>query len=276
MRDAIYRAVKRVVPGAALAKAVIVYQRLGNYFKYDDYYFPTGIGIEISTYCNRKCSYCPVSIHGAPKKFMPLDVYDKIIDRLVEIDWAGIVDFAMFNEPLADTRLVELVRRAKVKLPRAMFRVISNGDYLTYDLAKALIDAGVTNFSITQHNLQRGEWNERVEKIASYWPSYFTLNVIHDRPLNNRGGILKLPQKNREQKMNCLVPSGDLQIRMDGQVALCCTDFYHEMEMGNVLKTPILEVWRGAEFSAIRRELRHGITRLPQCQACFYRTEKEG
>jgi sulfatase maturation enzyme AslB (radical SAM superfamily) len=137
---------KRLLPNKARARAIIAYQRTTNWWKYGDPNFPRTIAIEISVFCNRTCHYCPNTSNKTPKIFMSEEMFDLSLQRLVEIKWRGIVDYNFYNEPTADDRLVDFVKKTTRTVPGAVSRIVTNGDYLTRDYMRELIDAGVINF----------------------------------------------------------------------------------------------------------------------------------
>ena len=59
---------------------------------------------------------------------MPRELFEKIIDDLVAIDYSRTVSFHFYNEPLMDERLPELIGHARKRLPRCVFDLSTNGD----------------------------------------------------------------------------------------------------------------------------------------------------
>ena len=64
-----------------LLAAYVFFFNVLNFFKYGDPYMFRIVAIEISTYCTRKCSYCPVSLEaeGTPNLFMERDLFHLLI-----------------------------------------------------------------------------------------------------------------------------------------------------------------------------------------------------
>ncbi|MCZ9956224.1 hypothetical protein [Brachyspira hyodysenteriae] len=66
------------------------YKKLSEYaslIKYKDMYFFYMVQLEISTYCNRKCHYCPNKDYETPKEFMSWEVFKKAIEDLKKINF---------------------------------------------------------------------------------------------------------------------------------------------------------------------------------------------
>ena len=61
------------------------------------------IEIEIFSFCNRKCWFCPNSSVDriSETTFMDEDVYLGLIKQLQEIDYSGELTYSRYNEPLA-------------------------------------------------------------------------------------------------------------------------------------------------------------------------------
>ena len=77
------------------------YYRLESFIKYRDPFFARIICFEINTYCNRRCSYCPVSLETAvPNHFMDEELFKLCIQRLKEINFTGSIMYHFYNEPL--------------------------------------------------------------------------------------------------------------------------------------------------------------------------------
>jgi len=115
--------------------------------------YVTVINIEVSSFCNRKCSYCPVSFLEKRRGkiiFMEDDVYHKLIANLKEIDFSEKLVFNLYNEPLAAKKeFYKKLRYAKKELPNARLFFNSNGDYLDVDTLDTLAEIGVVYINVT-------------------------------------------------------------------------------------------------------------------------------
>src|SRR5262245_6641940 len=91
------------------------------------------VEIEIFTYCNRACWFCPNSKidRRSSNNYMDEALYLRILSELAEIDYCGIVNFNRYNEPLADRVILDRLRQARALLPKATLQTYTNGDYLT-------------------------------------------------------------------------------------------------------------------------------------------------
>ena len=93
------------------------------------------VEIEVFYYCNRLCWFCPnVTIdRRTTNKYMPVSLYNSILNELAEIDYSGFISYSRYNEPLADKVILERLCQASATLPNATLHANTNGDYLTPD-----------------------------------------------------------------------------------------------------------------------------------------------
>jgi len=244
--------------------------------RYGEWNFFKSISLEVSVYCNRTCSYCPNTDNVTPREFMSEEVFTTALKRMQEIQYAGIVDFIFYNEPLLDPRLPELVRRVKEAVPNSLPRVTTNGDALTEDLLLKLTKAGVLTFYVTRHVPVKPGWDDRINMLSKKYPQYMTVSDIMkiqaDIGLWNRAGLVKVE---KEYKVStCNAPEGAFVIDRFGNVPLCCCDYFRKNAQGNIMKQSILEIWQASEFARIRKNLHKGVAVLEICKNCILRVDK--
>ena len=244
-----------------------LYTRIHNFSKYGDPYVFRTVAIEISTSCNRTCYYCPNSVEGTSVDFMTEETFNEIIAQLKAINFSGVIHYHFYNEPLLDKRLPEFVRYVKKHLPTCINRIISNGDFLSIDLADDLIDAGVADFAITIHDRDGEKLLNKLQPVLKKYPSHIRLDSIHDKPLSNRGGAIEIKRLNK--KDTCTDPLETLQLDYKGNVLLCCNDYYRKHSFGNLAHDKLYEIWQGKEFQKLRRDLRTGVANLEICRICM-------
>lgn len=108
------------------------------------------IELELFSYCNRTCSFCPNSRidRRSANNHMDPALYGKILEDLASIDYAGMINFVRYNEPLADRIILERLAQARAALPRALLSTHTNGDYLDRDYLEELYAAGLRRLKI--------------------------------------------------------------------------------------------------------------------------------
>ncbi len=111
------------------------------------------VQVEIFSYCNRVCPYCPVSTVNRRQgnRHIRDDHFQKIIAGLGEIGYDRRLGVSLYNEPLADRTVLERIAAFRAALPKALIYCFSNGDYLDRDYLRALTSAGLNELFVSIH-----------------------------------------------------------------------------------------------------------------------------
>lgn len=251
---------------ASLTKAYNCYVILSNLIKYRDPFFIKGVSIETSTFCNRKCPYCPNSFEPTPKLFMNRKVFDRIIDELTGIRFTGFLNYHFYNEPLLDPRLMSWVQVAKRRLPGAFHRIYTNGDYLTAEVVQGFISAGISSFFVTNHSSDRESFNRRMSPIVLQYSPYMHINPLDlHQDHDSRAGLIRT---GRSLLRRCTLYN-NLQITYTGDVILCCNDYYRRHAYGNIMDRGLVEIWKTPAYSRLRSRIRRGVYDLEICKKCM-------
>jgi len=234
------------------------------------------VEVEISTACNRRCSYCPNSKYdrNLPEnmKKMDIDLFKKIVDELTRLGLQGRFHYHFYNEPLLDSRLVSLIEYVRGNAPKLSSVIVSNGEYLTVDMYKDLARAGVKEFFITEHS-QKGTDNssaiKEYRKDNGESGAKFCSMKMDTKDLLNRGGLLEIEKARRRAKTDCLRPSEVLQIDHEGNVILCCNDYFSTVKFGNIENEKIIDIWKKPAYKKIREDIKNNIFSLKICKRCM-------
>lgn len=71
------------------------------------------------------------------------------------------------------------------------------------------------------------------------------------------------------RELPCVSPFSTLVIRHDGEMHLCCNDFFGEMVMGNVTNDAMVDIWTNNKFRKIREmHLKHKWSQISLCKNC--------
>jgi radical SAM protein with 4Fe4S-binding SPASM domain len=230
--------------------------------------FPLDVGVDVTNGCNYRCVYCPVSKWPQPFAVMPMDRYEKILERFREARFFGSLCLGgLYSEPLLNPNLEEYVRRAHRKLPLIWTFVNTNGELLTGDRCRALFQAGLSWITISTHGPLERKQKHLVENGVDIGHRRIRFNTIaQDTPaLTNRGGLL--PSLSEPTGSHCGGTSSFI-VCLDGNVILCCNDYHAHAVMGNILTTSMKDIWMSPKWTRLRDELRHGIRTEPICRAC--------
>ena len=232
------------------------------------------VEIEINHTCNRSCTYCPNSIlDRRTKGSMNIALFQLIIDRLNEVNFAGRISFHLYNEPLLHPKLKDFVEITKFKLPKSTIHLYSNGTLLTTSLFSSLQQAGVDKFIITRHEKDiespkyvfENTWKNLsdLEKARVEYKSFDKIHFV------NRGGLLSNLGSEGLHLHPCHLPTHMLSITVDGRVLSCFEDFNENLVFGDLKEQTLLEIWNSPAYSNFRRQLKVGMRHhFKTCNGC--------
>jgi len=224
------------------------------------------VEIETTSICNRKCPFCPVAYDNSQKAIMSDEIFNKIITELKELNFKGEIAFSGYGEPLLDEKLEEKVEKIKKELDSSV-EIVTNGDFLTYERFKHLISAGVDVFRLSQHDKEPSEQIKilftNIKKDELKYIIYQTA-VEDSITFTNRGG--SVPVKTLHPYFCAPM---HLIIRSDGNIPLCCNDYYKEINFGNIKEERLIDIWNKPFYRKIRNEIKRGIFNLPICKKCL-------
>lgn len=255
------------------------YDKLVPYFnliKYKDKYFFYSVAFEISTYCNRKCWYCPNKDNETPKEFMDFSIFEKAIEELKSIKYSGVIVYHLYNEPLFDKRLPDFIKYTKNNLPNSITILNTNGDLLNIDKAKKLMEAGLDKIVATVHDKNPERNLERLKPVQEFLKSKMVLQSSNDLYLENRGGEIDISKSEKKLKeltnKRCTTAIKGINIRTNGDIILCCNDYYSKHIMGNILSDSIVNIYNSPHYKNIREKLLiDNEAILPICKKCLGR-----
>jgi radical SAM protein with 4Fe4S-binding SPASM domain len=236
---------------------------------YGDFEFPGCITVEISSWCNHSCHYCVNANGYQPKREMIEDDFLAVCQRLQEIGWRGDVAFNYLNEPLLDKRLARLTKTMKQLVPGCRIVLNTNGDFLTEEKVRELLDCGVKEFCVTRHPPTSINWDENMEHLAAMFRQVKVRSINGARWLTTWAGQVKLPHAVDPYISGCPVITSTYTILADGRVQMCCCDSRQENIVGNILDAGILEIWRTEKFRQLREQAQSGRPTNPTCIACY-------
>ena len=261
------------------------------------------IEIEIFSYCNRVCWFCPNSfIDRRSSNTEMQDVhYEKIINDLADIEYDGELTYSRYNEPLSHRDIfIKRVKQARQALPNAILRTNSNGDYVTRDYIEELNDVGFNQLWIQQylgnnekynHERVRKVMNMKVEKLGmlhtvitdiencrlEYDLSYGNMTV-HLRARNfeldgsSRGEAVPLAQGYvRTQK--CMQVHNNMYIDYNGSVMICCAlrsdvPRHEDGIMGHVDDGKLWDIWMNNNYKPWRDHHKRNGPKEGVCKSC--------
>jgi radical SAM protein with 4Fe4S-binding SPASM domain len=264
------------------------------------------VNIETSTYCNRKCSYCPVSLDESRKNqlYMTEGVFNKILGELESINYSSTIVFNLYNEPLADKNIYLRIKQVRESLPHSFLMFNSNGDYVESDSLNKLSEIGLNALFITLHppvnkpyqldtrlkdfqkffkkirqDISQSEINNPLKNghiEANLDWNGMRLRVMANDWLtygNSRAGTVSFLNAPATRTLPCARPLRELTISYDGNVFPCCQFFPGSLEnkkhiVDNVLSKSIFEIYASHTLAEWRKNLFTFGKKETPCDSC--------
>ncbi len=234
---------------------------------------PRIIHVETRSKCNGFCSFCPASINSDKRKdlYMPDELIEKVIEELSELDYPNRLSFYNNNEPFLDKRIFEIVKLTRAKLPKAYLELKSNGTVLTTQKIIRIFNAGLDMLYINDYS-NNNQFRKNVKQIIEDLKQirrfkghleenqYFSRIKIKLRDLNavlgtRAGTSPNKPYKKPPMQKVCFRSFEMMVINPEGDVTVCSEDFYHSINMGNIKKQTLFEIWTSKEWNNLRGKL---------------------
>ncbi|MFH2106772.1 MAG: radical SAM/SPASM domain-containing protein [Candidatus Micrarchaeota archaeon] len=271
---------------------------------------PIHMDIESTSVCNLKCITCFQSFNPPPKGHMSFNFFKKIIDEGSQKGLCSI-KLNYRGEPLLCPDIIKMVSYAKSKgITEVMFN--SNCTLLTEKVANELIDAGLDriicsvdayekevyekiriggNFDSVLNNiknLQRIK-NERgspkpivrlqmvdsptshgqVEGYIKFWGSIADEVAVTDMCDWHEKSLKSLTVS---KEFDCSKPYQRMSVWFNGKVTFCDGNYFGHLDVGDLTKQTIEEVWHGPVMQKIREaNLKGESHRIKICAECGFR-----
>jgi radical SAM protein with 4Fe4S-binding SPASM domain len=267
----------------------------------------TNVIVEISRYCNRQCSYCPVSKVDriTERGGLPGSMYAKILDDLAQISYAGSLCLNLYNEPMADRPLLlDRIREARAKLPACRIYFSTNGDFLSRDYVKAMVQAGLSELYVTIHMPKGGAYDDayaisrftelskrlgkstRIHQVAAGSTIQGKITLF-SLPINvfsmnyqvygtdRAGSVQSLTNETFQRQSPCSRPFQDFTVSYEGTIFPCCQMFVDDERhrenyaIGKVIDFPnIFEAYASKAMANWRADLLRFSPKKSPCDTC--------
>jgi radical SAM protein with 4Fe4S-binding SPASM domain len=192
------------------------------------------------------------------------DVFLKILMDLEDFDYKESIHLYLMGEPLTDDKIVERVKITRGIFPENVIFISTNGDYLTEDVLKSLISAGITWIGVSHYD----DKNKHLYELSTKYPMLTHQNV----------GTLRWTFYNRagHVDVSCISPQKECDwvyekayVNYKGDVILCCSDYKYEVVFGNIMKQAFKEIYDSDFYNEYRKKHREGRGKeMPLCANC--------
>jgi MoaA/NifB/PqqE/SkfB family radical SAM enzyme len=218
-----------------------------------------GALFELSNICNYSNKHLKCPAHFTNRKIvLPTDLIHKTLDEFASFDFEGSIGFNGYNEPLIDPRLFSILDYARRACPKVEFTILTNGFYLSQEIADELHDYGVSLIQVTAYS------QSEYDRISSI--NYKTRIEIYPANMDERLNFYD--KEELLSKMPCYQPLAGINIRATGDVVLCCLDWKMAHIFGNIKTENIVDIINKPNFVSAFHALRNGDRIFPICRGC--------
>ncbi|MGE4510655.1 MAG: radical SAM protein [Sulfurimonadaceae bacterium] len=108
------------------------------------------IDIELYSYCNRTCWFCPNSFleRKNHKEFLDPSLYTTLLQDLASITYDGCISFNGYSEPFGNEFFYERLHEAKELLPHALLAANTNCDFLDDNALQKAYESGLRQLNM--------------------------------------------------------------------------------------------------------------------------------
>lgn len=226
------------------------------------------VEIELFSYCNRKCLWCPNSYidRQSNSNRIDINVFCNLLQELKKTGFHGTISFSRYNEPFSDfLTLQNACMIIQDFLPKVKLVSNTNGDYINEDIIKNML---IDELTIMDYDNKGRDfvlsklqsWN--VQNIKEY-DHYFVGTYNNKKVLyyyswkevakiSDRGGNLTEYSLQRREAP-CYEPLYFIGVNYDGTVSPCCNvrsdcDNQKEYILGNLKEMTLAEMLQSDKY----------------------------
>lgn len=229
----------------------------------DGYPLPLEIEISLVDACTRKCEFCPRNNDEiAPNTSLKITRYlvNKLARELKEIGYKGLIMFSGYGEPLLHNDIPEIVKEFSF----TYVDINTNGDLLTREKIKILVDSGVNKILISVYER---DGVEKFTEMSKGFENHVTLRHRYEnfeKLFRNRGGAVK----QGKGAGICYYPYYFMMVDCNGDVFPCCQEWYRKLKMGNLYQQSFWDIWTSTSYRTVRRIIAEGNRAIFPCRIC--------
>jgi len=227
------------------------------------------VEIELFSYCNRTCTFCPNHYVDrlSDNKILPVSVFKKIIKELVSYDYNNYISLSRYCEPLAFRDILDSrIAYIRKHLPKVKIVANTNGDY-SYE------GVDVDELTVMDYDFKLSK--DELGPVKRTSKPLLVRNMRLGK-INYRGGALSVHKK-FERDFPCYEPVHFIGIDFNGSVMPCCNlrsdvSLHENYILGNVEENTLLEIYNKKHSN----EFRGKVGNLDFPEVCVRCTKKAG
>lgn len=269
--------------------------------------FPRAVQIETVSACNAKCSYCPYSDAKKyfVQERMSDALFEKIVNELAQ--WSPqLVAPYLNNEPLLDNNMIPRIKHLRLELPDAYLDFSTNASLITEHHARFLTSSylSLSEIKINIPSTEKEEYEKTTglsfekaingakllkkyaenqdfkgmmrvvmvgggnEKDEEFWKK---LGIpCKEYTLVSRAGSIENGFEPLQEVNGCRYNRQKewMHICSNGDVILCCMDFYRTIKLGNIKNESLYDVWNSKAYEQVRKTITKSTDKDFLCNKC--------
>ena len=211
------------------------------------------IEIELFSFCNRTCVFCPNSYIDrlSDNKVLDIEAFKRLIQDLKSISYSKYISLSRYCEPLAHRDILDdRISYIRKHLPLVTIVANTNGDY-EYD------GVDIDELTVMDYDIKMTKENLGLLKRST---KPYLVRKMRLGKLNNRAGALELKKK-YVRDFPCYEPSYFMGVDYNGSVVPCCNmrsdvKLHEDFILGNIRKSSILDIWNSPKAEKFRKDTR--------------------
>lgn len=276
-------------------------------------YYCRSVQIETTTHCNRSCRFCPVFIDPKTPSVMPMEMFTEIVEKAAVHKSIRFATFHFFNEPTLDPQFIEraevlkdhgmklalytnasLLDKEKIEKLEVMdvihviwvnFPSLDRKEFMSLTQSDSF-DMSIENIELLSKSglpvkiAVNGTGKESFEKAEEMKKNYASsgIEVIHTDTCD-RAGALEDTEYAQDihitsRLTGCSWPVNHPYFSVNGDIFLCCNDYYQKEKFGNIKDGSLHEIMTSDEAVEMRRKV-FGVSDSPDdfiCRSCHDQT----
>lgn len=197
------------------------------------------IELELFSYCNRTCSFCPNHFIDriSENKILNEEVFKRLIKELKKNSYNGVISFSRYCEPFAFRKILEeRIKYVRKHLPYVKLVCNTNGDYDWEGIDLDEVTVMDYDFKLPKEEL----------KLYRRDTKPYLVRKMRLGKINNRAGALDV-RKKFIRDFPCYEPQYFVGIDFNGSVNPCCNirsdvKTHQEYTLGNLHTATLSEI----------------------------------
>jgi len=130
--------------------------------------FPPNVQIEVTNFCNAKCTICPVKIMKRKRGTMNFELFKKIIDECSKNNFKGVMFPFLEGESLLVPNFLNYLKYIRKKLPYTTINLFTNGSKLSNELGLDILKEDLLDVLTVSFDGGTKESYESIRKGLSF------------------------------------------------------------------------------------------------------------